>query len=338
MPSKSPAKRTTKTKKKQGTARTKRKTPRRALLKTVHRYDVDQHPIDVYLSGLGEDSARVMGSAFDSVADILSDGKVSPQGLAWHLIKPEHVNALRGRLQKLYAPATANRYLTALRAVLKSCWRRKLVDQEAIARALDVAPIKGERQPRGRAVLGEELRAVFASCAVAENRAAGARDAAILAVLYGAGLRRAEVAGLELVDLDDAAGTLCIHGKGNKERVVFVPQGTLRALGGWLKHRSRDEGPMFCHVRKNGVVHLRYVTPQLIYRVVLKRHAEAGVDTFTPHDLRRSYISDLLDEGVDLSTVSRQVGHSNVQTTARYDRRTERALQEAAAREHVPFE
>ena len=319
------------------TKRSPRKKPRRALLTAKSTYDADQHPVDVYLSGLGEDSARVMGSALDSIADMLSNGKRAAADLAWHKIRPEHVNALRGRLQKLYAPATANRYLTALRAVLKACWQLNLVEQEAMARALDVAPIKGERPPRGRAVLTDELRAVFASCGSDENRAAGARDAAILAVLYGVGLRRAEVAGLELNDFDNEHGTFRIQGKGNKERVVFLPKGTLRAMASWLDLRGFDEGPLFCHVLKNGVIRLQYVSPQLIYRVVLKRHTEAGVETFTPHDLRRSHISDLLDEGVDLATVSRQVGHSSVQTTARYDRRTERALKDAAERVDVPF-
>ena len=284
--------------------RTPRKKPRRALLTATAAYEDGRHPVDVYLSGLGEDSARVMGSALDSIADMLSDGKRSAAELAWHRLRPEHVNALRGRLQKLYAPATANRYLTALRAVMKACWQLDLVEQEAVARALDVAPIKGERRPRGRAVLTDELRAVFMSCAEDKNRAAGARDAAILAVLYGVGLRRAETAGLELGDFDEELGTLRIHGKGDKERLVFLPKGTLRALTGWLELRGYDEGPLFCHVPKNGAVRLKYVSPQLIYRVVLKRHAETGVEMFTPHDLRRSYISDLLDEGVDLATVS----------------------------------
>ena len=64
---------------------------------------------------------------------------------------------------------------------------------------------------------------------------------------------------------------------------------------------------------------------------------EAGIAGFTPHDLRRSNISDLLDEGVDLAVIARQVGHSSVQTTARYDRRGRRAQRVAAERLKVPF-
>jgi integrase len=63
----------------------------------------------------------------------------------------------------------------------------------------------------------------------------------------------------------------------------------------------------------------------------------AGIAGFTPHDLRRSNISDLLDEGVDLAVIARQVGHSSVQTTARYDRRGARAQRQAAERLNVPF-
>ena len=158
------------------------------------------------------------------------------------------------------------------------------------------------------------LRAIFAACATDENRAAGARDAAVLALLYGTGLRRAELALLDLEDFDADAGSLRVHGKGNKERIVFLPAGTIRALEHWLQHRRFDAGPLFCHVAKTGAVR---ISAQLVYRVVLERQRTAGVDGFTPHDLRRSFISDLLDEGVDLATVSRQVGHSDVQTTAR---------------------
>ena len=87
-------------------------TPKRALLGKKFRYEDDAHPLHAYLDGLGEESARVMGSALGSIADILSNGKVTAEDLAWHQIRPQHASALRGRLQKLYAPATANRSIS----------------------------------------------------------------------------------------------------------------------------------------------------------------------------------------------------------------------------------
>lgn len=75
-----------------------------------------------------------------------------------------------------------------------------------------------------------------------------------------------------------------------------------------------------------------------INRVVDKRLLTAGIERLTPHDMRRSFISDLLDEGVELATVARRVGHSNVQTTARCDWRQERALRDATACLEVPIE
>jgi integrase len=90
-------------------------------------------------------------------------------------------------------------------------------------------------------------------------------------------------------------------------------------------------------VTKGGRLTHRDGSPQLIYRVVENRHLQAGIAGFTPHDLRRSNISDLLDEGVDLAVIARQVGHSSVETTARCDRRGGRAQRDAAERLTAPF-
>ena len=79
------------------------------------------------------------------------------------------------------------------------------------------------------------------------------------------------------------------------------------------------------------------MTDQAVYAILRSRAKRAKVKTFSPRDLRRSCVSDLLDAGVDISVVQRFVGHANVMTTARYDRRGEHAQKRAAKSLHVPF-
>lgn len=313
---------------------TKRK---RAIFRQSFDFPEGQNPMEVYLDGYGDDSQRTMRAALESVADILTDGKIEATELAWHGLRSQHVSALRGRMMRFYAPSTANRYLSALRGVLKEAWRLELIDRETMERSVDVPPVRGRREQRGRAVTREELVAVFQACGNDENRAIGARDAALLALLYGSGLRRAEAAALVLGDINWADGSVRIVGKGNKERTIFLPGGTVAAVQAWLELRGREGGPLMTQVSKSGRVRMHGITDQLVYHIVRKRHLQAGVAPFTPHDLRRSFVSELLDDGVDLATVAKQVGHFNVQTTARYDRRDQAAQQRGVLRLDVPF-
>jgi site-specific recombinase XerD len=95
--------------------------------------------------------------------------------------------------------------------------------------------------------------------------------------------------------------------------------------------------PLFCPIRKNGAIVARRMTDQAIYLILQKRALEARVLHFSPHDLRRTFVGDLLDRDVDIVTVQQMAGHANVSTTARYDRRGERAKAKAADKLHLPY-
>ena len=159
----------------------------------------------------------------------------------------------------------------------------------------------------------------------------------MLALGLAAGLRRAEIAGLDLADVDLDREVVRVQGKGNKVREVPIKGGTLEAIRTWLGCRGTESGPLVCPVGKGGRVELRRLAPQAILRVCEKRGREAGVPEFAAHDLRRTYISALLDKGVDLSLASDLAGHNSPTTTKRYDRRSERARHAAVEMLVVPY-
>ena len=99
---------------------------------------------------------------------------------------------------------------------------------------------------------------------------------------------------------------------------------------------ARPGGP-FLPITKGGRLAGDRMTSRAIYSVLDKRRTQAGVDRLSPHDFRRTFVGDLLDAGVDLSTVQRLAGHADPSTTARYDRRGERAKRRAAPLLHVPY-
>ena len=298
----------------------------------------DLNPAAVYLANLTSNaSRRTMESGLRKIADIMTGGRCDIYSMPWHLLRSTHTGAIRARLIETGAsPSTVNRELSALRGVLNAARRIGLMTAEDCLNACDVKPVRSETLPRGRALNAGEIRALFESCA--DGSPGGTLDAALLAVLYGAGLRRSEAVALNVEDLDIETGELRIlAAKGRKDRIAYVTNGALLALKAWLSVRGMEPGPLFCPVNKGGAVDVKHMTSQAIYNRLSRRAKKAGVEAFSPHDLRRTFVGDLLDTGADISIVQRLAGHSNVSTTQRYDRRPERAKQRAAELLHVPY-
>ncbi len=202
--------------------------------------------------------------------------------------------------------------------------------------AVSVENVKGKSLPAGRSIASGELAALIEVCA-ADWGVAGARDAAIIALLYSCGLRREELVVLELNDYDPEMGKLKVRGKRNKERLAYVVSGAAEALADWLVIRDEWPGPLFVPIRRGGHIQKRWLTTQGVYHILQARAEQAGVQKLSPHDFRRTFVGDLLDAGADIATVQKLAGHANVTTTARYDRRPEAVKRRAAEMLHVPY-
>lgn len=297
-----------------------------------------QSPAAVYLARLGPGSRRVQRAALVWLAREASANTAGPADLPWHLLSYLHTQVLRQRVSVEYAPATANRYLAALRGVLKEAWRMNLMTAQEHAQAADLEPVPGKKIPTGRAVEKPDVVALFARCG-REGGPGRARDAAMLAVLFGAGLRRAEVTALTLSDYTRHTGAVWVRqGKGSKERLSYLSAGGRAAVEAWLEFRGAEPGPLLCPVTRHGRIEIRRMSEQALYATLRRRASKAAIERFTPHDARRTFISSLLDAGADLVSVAELAGHENVQTTARYDRRGERAKRRAAALLDIPFQ
>jgi integrase/recombinase XerC len=140
-----------------------------------------------------------------------------------------------------------------------------------------------------------------------------ARNAAILELLYGSGLRVSELCGLDLADIDEAAHTVRVVGKGRKERIVPFGRKAARAIDVWRQVRGSDAGALFA-ARRGG-----RITPRAVHRIVRAAARGVGITrTVSPHTLRHSFATHLLGGGADLRAIQELLGHSRLSTTQRY--------------------
>ena len=237
-----------------------------------------------------------------------------------------------------YSPATANRMLCALRRTLKEARRLRLISADDYDAAVDLKSVRGDSPLRGRLLKTSEIAALFEVCKH-DPSPIGARDAALIAILSGSGIRRSEAVALEVADFDRETGALQVRkGKGKKFRTVYLPSGATRAVKAWLEVRGDSPGILLNPIRRGGHIEAKSMTDQAVMVILRKRGAQAGVATFSPHDFRRTFISNLLDAGADVLTVSRLAGHSNPSTSLKYDLRGEDAKRKAIQLLHVPYE
>jgi integrase/recombinase XerC len=217
------------------------------------------------------------------------------------------VRRLRAYLARLHArgldPASIARKLAALRSWLRFLVRRGVLERN---------PAADVRGPR----LGRKLVSflpIDEAAELMETRGTTERDRAVLELLYAAGLRVSELAGLDLDDVDRDERTVRVLGKGRKERIVPYGARAAAALDAYLGVRSAARGPLFLSARG------RRLGVRALFDVVRRGARAAGITRrVSPHTLRHTFATHLLDAGADLRMIQELLGHSRLSTTQRY--------------------
>lgn len=246
------------------------------------------------------------------------------------------------------SPYTINRTLSAIRwwahrisnlayeAPMDKEQREEIVIQSS--RVASVKNVKGSREKKGRHIHDKELEKLMSVC---DATAKGIRDAAIIAIAWTTGARRSELAGLMLDDYKPTGedeGDLIIRGKGDKTRTLYIYNGTAEALNDWLNLRGSEPGPLFYAINKGGNIQFGHgVSDEALAQMLNKRMNQAKITELTWHDFRRTFAGNLLDDGNDLSTVQKLMGHSSPVTTSSYDRRDKEVQRKALKRLYVPY-
>jgi integrase/recombinase XerC len=295
---------------------------------TIRCYASDLTQFCRYLAGaaMGEPSGQPLAADGLPPAEQLQPGTVRRALLA---AQPLDIRGFLAMMRNSnYSKATIARKLATLRSLYKFLIRSGVVEASPVS--VVRTPRQDRRLPKCLDV--EQIEALLA--APDTGTLLGARDRAILETIYSAGLRISELVGLNVEDLDEFSEALRIRGKGKKERLVPLGSKALDAIGVYLRMRqvSPGRGPggaLF--VNKFG----RRISGRSIRRKLDKYLLAAGIDVhISPHVLRHSFATHMLNAGADLRSVQEMLGHESLSTTQIYTHLTTRGLKKVYDRAH----
>ena len=290
---------------------------------------------------------RTMLSALNRIAAMWTHGRADAESFPWHRLTREHTLAIQNMLiESGYALTTCRTMMGALRNALRTASYIHLlnedkylylVDRDRYLRAVSLPRIRGSTLPTGRVLSMTEWTRLFTACA-SDPTPAGRRDAAFIALMSGYGLRPFEAAALDLKNYNRWDTTITLRGKGGRARIANPFEWATWAFWDWLAVRGIAPGPLLCQVRKGGrlVLGTRLTTEALRQRFKL-RARQAGLAPCSLMDLRRTYVTKSLQDGISTRVVQHDVGHSRLQTTARYDMRREGPMRAASENLRLPF-
>ena len=283
-----------------------------------------QTPVALYLQRLAPSSRQTMRYVLQEAADRLGAEDVAIDEFPWHQLQPGHITALVAALREDgYAPNTSSLYVNAIRGVMNQAWQQSLITQDHLLKIRAVKAGGGSRLVKGRNLRRNLIRELMDACA-ADPRPQGLRDAAIIAILYGSGMRKSESVNMDLWQVDVEQRSLQVLGKGNKELIKFAPAWAFEKLEAWLAFRRanlpdgvEDDSFLFNRIRRGNHITRDRLTKHAIYYIAKQRGRQVGVDIM-PHDFRRSFITRVIEE-YDVSIAQKLAHHANIATTVSYD-------------------
>ena len=234
---------------------------------------------------------------------------------------------IKGQVGTSMKKNTQNYYLIALRVFLKYLMKHEI--QTLSPDRIELAKIKERSLDL---ITVEELNRLLSGPNGSDLK--NLRDKAILELFFSTGLRVSELTSLDR-DLDLSKGEFSIRGKGEKVRVVFLSEIARKAVKEYLAKRKDMEEAMFIQISTINKKGLSRLTPRSIERIVKYYAIKAGISKkVTPHIIRHSFATDLLQNGADIRSVQMMLGHSNISTTQIYTHITDKQLQEVHKKFH----
>ncbi|KFF64448.1 tyrosine-type recombinase/integrase [Pectobacterium brasiliense] len=278
---------------------------------------------EAYISSLALSGRRGITSLLNRSAGILKRG-ADADNYPWEQLNYAAVAKVRAALlDDGYAVSSVNMALSALRGVAQTAFNLNCLDPETLVRIRSVKRVSGDIQRKGRALDRQEVRALIQAAKQHHQPQRRCRDTAIVLTLCGTGLRAGELVKLERRDYDN--GILTVRqGKGRKYREIHVADAVDKAICAWMKVSAGGaDSALFSRIQRNGKVASQPLTTTGVTGILKQLQQASGIARFTPHDMRRTFITRLLEQGVDINTVRQLAGHSDISTTTRYDCRGE---------------
>jgi integrase/recombinase XerD len=290
-----------------------------------------------YLSSLPSEVSRyTMENALKQVVHLLGADDI--WSYPFELLKYQDLAAIQARLMQDHAPASVRHYLTAVKGCIHAAYVLGLMSVEDYVRSKELKGVRGDSRS-GQCASEADILAILNTCRVGPPTRA-CRDAAMIHLLAGLGMRCSEVLRLRFSDWDPSDGSLTYMGKGRHIRTNWLGQGARQALEAWIKIRGTG-GPdfMFLTVVPGDQLVPRPISrSSTLWRMLNRRAKAAGVRHYGVHDFRRTACTHMLEKGFDPLTVGGVLGHtSGIAVTGLYDKRSNDTMKAAVAAVGLPY-